>query len=366
MNHAVTYEPVGFGALKGWADDDHAAALVAFVRSLKALETHSDCSVLAGRLLDECRNGARILNSPDFSSSMARGFFEQCFLPHSVSHAAADGLFTGYFEPILSAARVATAEFPIPLLRRPADLVTLVDDALRGSEGITFTHARQTDHGVEPYFTRQEIECGSLGDAGLEFAYLADPVDAYFLHIQGSGLLEFADGSRVRVGYDGKNGHPYSSVGQYVIGLGEMSSSEMTLDSLKQWLRADPERGRRAMWENRSYIFFRELGAETNTATLGAREIPLTPGRSLAVDAGKHELGLPIFVRVPDLRHTGMPAGFQRLMVAQDVGSAIRGPERADIFYGTGDEAGRHAGTTKHRGNFFVLLPRSFEGHAAG
>jgi membrane-bound lytic murein transglycosylase A len=137
----------------------------------------------------------------------------------------------------------------------------------------------------------------------------------------------------------------------------------MTLDRLKDWLRADADRGRSAMWVNKSYIFFREIGPEANTATLGAREIPLTTGRSLAVDAGLHALGLPIYVSVPGLTHAGaiggQENGVRRLMVAQDVGSAITGPERGDIFYGTGDEAGVMAGSTKHRGNFFVLLPRA-------
>lgn len=223
---------------------------------------------------------------------------------------------------------------------------------------MSLTHARQGPSGIEPYPTRQQIEEGALEGIASPILYLADPVDAFFLHVQGSGLIELDDGDRVRIGYDGKNGHPYSSVGRYIISLGAMTAEEATLDSIKDWLKADARRGREAMWQNASYIFFRELGPASETATLGVRNIPLTAGRSLAVDAECHELGLPVFVVAPELDPAGLGRGTFRLMMSQDVGSAIRGPERGDLFYGVGDEAGRLAGTTKHRGNFFVLMPK--------
>lgn len=322
---------------------------------------------MASALLACCKQAKRLCDEDPGNRALARAFFEANFIPHRVVHSGeSPGLFTGYYEPELAGSRTRTNAFPVPLLRRPPDLVTIVDDALRASEGISLTHGRRSaDGAVEAYFTREEIECGALDEATLAFAYVADPVDAYFLHIQGSGLIAFEDGARVRITYDGKNGHPYTSVGQYVIGLGEVSNADMTLDALKAWLRVEPERGRRAMWVNRSYIFFKELGDAARSCTLGTRNIPLTPGRSLAVDASRHALGLPIFVDVPGLVHTGMPGGFRRLMVANDVGSAIQGAERADIFYGSGPDAGRLAGTTKHRGTFRVLLPR-LDGQAAG
>jgi peptidoglycan lytic transglycosylase A len=361
MSQSV-YIPVEFGVLPGWADDDHAAALGAFVRSLAALDRDAGRSSIGDALLTHCRSAAELASQGAVPSSAARDFFEKHFRPHRVAHEARDGLLTGYYEPVLDGRRQPSDNFPVPLLRRPPDLVTLVDDALRGAEGVRLTHGRKDGNRVVAYPIREEIECGALDHMGLAFTYLADPVDAFFLHVQGSGLIAFDDGTRVRVGYDGKNGHPYSSVGQYVIGTGQVSAAEMTLDRLKDWLREDASRGRRAMWINKSYIFFREIGPEAETATLGAREIPLTMGRSLAVDAGRHALGLPVYLSVPGLAHAGaiggQADGFHRLMVAQDVGSAITGPERGDIFYGTGDEAGVLAGSTKHRGNFFVLLPR--------
>jgi membrane-bound lytic murein transglycosylase A len=178
------------------------------------------------------------------------------------------------------------------------------------------------------------------------------------MQVQGSGRVRFADGSWVRLGYAAKNGHPYTSIGKR---LAERSDrpKDLTMEGLKDWLRADPARGRGLMQENKSYVFFRELPqAEAGEGPVGAQGVPLTPGRSLAVDAAFHKLGTPVFVTAPDLKgEDGKP--FRRLMIAQDVGSAIRGPERGDIFFGTGDAAGAIAGTTHEKARFFVLLPKN-------
>jgi membrane-bound lytic murein transglycosylase A len=161
----------------------------------------------------------------------------------------------------------------------------------------------------------------------------------------------------VRINYDGKNGHPYSSIGRYLIDKGLLAANKVSMQVLGKWLRADPERGKQVMWQNQSFIFFRELGDAEGP--VGAMTVPLTPGRSLAVDTAYHTLGSPIFVAAPDMRHAVKDGVFNRLMVAQDVGSAIKGPERGDIYFGSGDKAGRIAGVTKHPGNFYVLIPTS-------
>jgi membrane-bound lytic murein transglycosylase A len=189
--------------------------------------------------------------------------------------------------------------------------------------------------------------------------YLADPVDVFFMQVQGSGRIRLPDGQMVRVHYDGKNGYPYTSIGRHLIDTGVLTADQMSLDALAKWLRADPERGRKVMWNNASYVFFRELTGAEAGGPLGVIEIPLTDGRSLAVDAGVHAIGTPIFVTSPTLSHATKGGAFERLMIAQDVGSAIKGPERGDIYFGSGDEAGRLAGVTKHQGNFYVLLPRA-------
>jgi membrane-bound lytic murein transglycosylase A len=174
--------------------------------------------------------------------------------------------------------------------------------------------------------------------------------------VQGSGVVHLTDGSRMRLSYGGKNGYPYTSIGKLLVDRGEIVQGAANMEAVKAWLHADPARGRALMEENRSYVFFRELDSG-NDAPLGAEGIPLTPGRSLAVDSAYHKLGLPIYVTAPDLDdEAGKP--FCRLMIAQDVGSAIRGPERGDIYFGTGEAAGAIAGGVAHPARFFILLPK--------
>ncbi len=334
---------ISVAALDGWPADDAEAALAAFSQSFSILrQTYPDL--------------------PPPSDTPARDYFERHFVAEPVVSPdnGGTGLFTGYFEPVLRGSRHRHGRFQVPLLKRPPDLVTLVDDALRASAGDALTHARRLEDGtVEAYPTRREIEEGCLDGFGLAFAYLEDAVDAFFLHVQGSGLIELDDGSSVRVSYAAKNGHPYTSLGAELIRLGEIAADDMSLARLAEWLRADEVRGRAFMWRNASYIFFEELGPGDAASAVGVRDIPLTAGRSLAVDASVHPIGSAMFVVVPDLADPDRgEAPFARLMVAQDVGSAIRGAVRGDIYYGTGDEAGAMAGQTRHYGQLYRLVPR--------
>lgn len=357
----LLFEAVSFRDLPGWEQDDHAAALQAFLKSSSHFSkskvksgNSGEVALLRGEAKAKAEHPAE-----------ARAFFETHFTPHRIIHRGAHGLVTGYYEPVLPGSRVRGGQFQTPVYRRPPDLVNVIDDSLRASAGENLTHARRLADGhLVPYPTRQEIESGALAGQGLELLYLADPVDAFFMHIQGSGMIELPDGSRVRLSYDGKNGHPYTSIGRHLIELGVFKADDVTLDALVEWLRADPERAHEVMWKNASFVFFRELIGEEAHSPLGTKDIPLTPGRSLAVDASIHALGTPIYVVAPGLTHADGGKPFQRLMIAQDVGSAIRGPERGDIFFGTGDEAGRQAGITKHPAIFFVLLPRCDESAA--
>jgi membrane-bound lytic murein transglycosylase A len=262
---------------------------------------------------------------------------------------------------VLKGSRTPEGPFRTPVYRRPPDLINVVAETQRASMPDGFTHLRQTDKGLVPFPTRAEIEQGALKGKGLELLYLADPVETFFMQIQGSGRIELTDGTTVRLNYDGKNGYPYTSIGRYLIKSGLFPADAMSLQALRKWLRADPERGQKVMWQNQSFVFFRELaGHEDSMGPMGAMSVPLTAGRSLAVDTAYHTLGTPIYVAAPSLKHAGRNAGtsgFNRLMVAQDVGSAIKGPERGDIYFGSGDKAGRLAGVTKNEGSFFVLLP---------
>ena len=238
--------------------------------------------------------------------------------------------------------------------------MNVVAESERGAKSAGFTHLRQTSKGLVPHMTRAEIEQGGLKGQNLELLYFRDPVDVFFMQIQGSGRIELPDGEKVRITYDGKNGYPYTSVGRMLIDDGHFEPEKMSLKALSGWLKTDRKRAEAVMWQNKSYVFFRELqGAEADGA-MGVLGIALQPGRSLAVDTAFHSIGMPIYVTSPALTHaTTMrkPQGFARLMVAHDVGSAIKGPERGDIFFGSGDKAGRAAGVTKHPGQFFALLP---------
>jgi peptidoglycan lytic transglycosylase A len=357
----VTFEPATFADLPGWESDDHLAALKTFLMScgkVMASEAADVPESASAALARTCRAAASI-KTP--TRKAARAFFEEQFVPHRVVHPTENGLLTGYYEPVLKGSRKPEGRFQTPVYRRPPDLVNIVAETQRASMADGFSHVRQTDKGVEPFPTRAEIEQGALKGQGLELVYLADPVDTFFMHIQGSGRIELADGSTMRLNYDGKNGHPYTSIGRYLIDHKLCPANRMSMQALRKWLNADRARGQKVMWQNKSFIFFRELKGHDADGPMGAMSVPLTAGRSLAVDTAFHTLGTPIYVASPSLKHATQNAtkhgGFNRLMVAQDVGSAIKGPERGDIYFGSGAKAGKLAGITKNQGTFYALLP---------
>lgn len=288
----------------------------------------------------------------------ARAFFEAHFVPHRVVQANGTGFLTGYFEPELRGSRTPSPRYRVPVYRKPDDLVVLIPDEQRGTLDGEMTAGRKTADGIVPYSTRRQIDQGALRGRGLEILYLDDPVAAFFMHIQGSGRVVLDDGQVVRLSYAAKNGYPYTSIGRILLDRGEIAKADMSLDTLTAWLRAHPESADQLLWENRSYIFFQEdADAAPDAGPIGAQNVPLTDGRSLAVDPGFHALGTPIWVAAPSLDVHGQ-SGFHRLMVAQDVGSAIKGPERGDIYWGSGADAGAIAGRTRHTGHFYVLRPR--------
>lgn len=348
--HRLSYEPVAFSALPRWAHDDHAEALAALKLCASYCAWPELNAVLSGD------GGSSRLH--EMTGQRARFFFETHFQPYALRHDGPQGLLTGYFEPVFSASRTRDERYTVPLFARPSDLVNLVEERDRGAKSSGFTHMRSVGDGLKPYATRAEIEGGALAGSGLELAFLDCPVNAFILHVQGSGLLQLTDGSRMRVTYDGKNGHPYTSVGRYLIETGQVRADDMTLEGMCNWLRADMDRGRAAMQQNASFVFFRELVGEEADAARGVDSIPLIAGRSLAVDTAYHRLATPVFAVSETLRHASNPsAPFARLMIASDVGSAIKGPERGDIYFGSGSEAGALAGVTKHAAEFIVLLP---------
>jgi membrane-bound lytic murein transglycosylase A len=344
VDQPISFRPARFAELEGWAEDDHAATFRALLRSCAAdpeLPHAADALALG----------------PGASSVAARAFFEDRFLPQLIADSARPGFVTGYYEPEIEGSYVRGGPFQVPVYRRPGDLITLAPETERARFNDRITGFRQTAQGQVPYYTRAEIWDGALSGRGLELLYLKDMVELFYMQVQGSGRVHLKEGGAVRLGYTGKNGHPYTSIGRLLIEQGAIAPEAMSMAAVKAWLRADEARGQALMEENRSYVFFRELDADEGRAgPRGAQNVPLTPGRSLAVDTAYHRLGLPVFVTAADLVTGGQP--FRRLMIAQDVGSAIRGPERGDVFWGTGEGAGAIAGSTRHAARFAVLLPK--------
>ncbi|HZD24641.1 MAG TPA: murein transglycosylase A, partial [Alphaproteobacteria bacterium] len=351
----VSLEPAAFGDLPGWAADDHAAGLAAFAESCKRIarwpENHAmGGDGIAGTAGDWQPACVALVQVPVGDDAAARRFFETWFRPYAVSFGGSEeGLFTGYYEPLLHASRRRSERFSTPLYRLPDDLVSVdlgaFAEDLKGRQIVGRLQSRR----LVPYPDRAAIEDGALAGRGLELYWVDDPVDAFFLQIQGSGRLVLPDGSERRIAYAGKNGQPYFAIGRALIQDGVMPREEVSMQSIRAWLEAHPDQGRALMRRNRAYVFFRAL---KDDAVIGALGVPLTPGRSLAVDRRLIPLGAPLWLdamRPGD--EPGMPdAPLRRLMVAQDTGGAIRGGVRGDVFWGHGPKAEHLAGHMQHPG----------------
>jgi membrane-bound lytic murein transglycosylase A len=350
-------QPLSFDALEGWCADDHSAAFRAFhagARLVVCSPPKTRSLGIDGAALQEVAQAA--LEYPAvLAAGEARLFFERHFVPHRIG---APGFVTAYFEPDVAASRVRTAHFAVPLYRRPPDLVQVSehDRPMGWDRDVRF--ARRTAGGLVPYFDRAAIEAGALAGRGLELVWLSDPVDAYFVHVQGSARLRLSQGGTLRIAFDGKSGHAYTSIGRLAVERGLLSREGAHGDGLAAWLRANPEAGRALMRENRSFIFFREAALADGEGPLGAAGLPLTAGRSLAVDRTLMTFHTPVWVDVPGLadpESAGRP--FRRLMIAQDTGSAIVGPARGDLFFGSGEHAGSLAGRVRNETRMVALVP---------
>ena len=225
----VTLQPAAFADLPGWQADDHLAALKTFVKScdkvIKGIPGAPDDAASVA-LADACR-AAIAIKSPTKAS--AKAFFESRFVPNRVIHKESCGLLTGYYEPVLEGSRTRAGPYQTPIYRRPPDLLNVVAETQRAVKSDSLTHVRKTDTGTQPYFTRAEIEQGALANKGLELLYLADPVDVFFMHIQGSARIHLTDGTTTRINYDGKNGHPYTSIGRYLVEKGLLDANKVSM-----------------------------------------------------------------------------------------------------------------------------------------
>ncbi len=350
-------EPAAFPDLPGWAADDHGAALEAFRRTCAALLAGEPALRPAREAPDlhpTCRAAAGVARAD------ARAFFERWFAPVRVVPPSGAGFLTGYFEPEYEGALERSDAFATPLLTRPDDLVTIPQGETRPGLPAGLQAARlRADGGLEPYPDRAAIEDGALAGTARPVAWLRHPSEAFIIHVQGSARIRLPDGGVARVAYAGRNGHPFTAIGRVLVERGEIPLPEMNLERLVGWLKAHPGPARDLMRLNRSYIFFRRADElAPGDGPIGGAGVPLTPGRSLAVDRTLWSYGLPVWLTGELPRADGTPEPLARLMIAQDTGSAIVGPARGDFYWGSGAEAGTRAGLTRQRIGFTVLLPR--------
>ena len=342
-----------------WQDDRIGEAWTAFLRSCATLGKQTAWLAVCGE--------AMRMDPPD--DKAARAFFEQHFQPWQATQedGGTDGLITGYYEPLLKGNRVRTARARYPLYAAPDDLITVDLASIYPELKSLRLRGRLVGNKLVPYPTRKEIEAAAAngnsgGFKGKPIAWAEDPVDLFFLQVQGSGRIELPDGSHMRVGYADQNGYPYQSIGKLLVERGELKLEQASMQGIKEWGAKHPDKLPELLASNPSFIFFREL-PDGLPGPLGSLGVPLTGGRSIAVDPKFIPLGAPVFLATTQ-PNSAQP--LNRLVMAQDSGGAIRGGVRADFFWGFGNAAGELAGRMKQRGRMWVLLPKTLSGIVSG
>jgi membrane-bound lytic murein transglycosylase A len=363
------YFPLAWADIPGWNDDDQLAAYRTFRASCRPIAAQHDLpsglkadpKALGISLRDPCR-AAWATEISD--GAKARGFFEQHFTPLKISRLGeGDGFVTGYYEPVLEGSWTPTDVYNVPIYRRPSNLF------VRGfrqsspdlpNKGQVFRKIGRRK--LVPYYDRGEIEDGAIAGRGLEICWLKNPTDLLFAQIQGSARIRLQDGSTVRINYDAHNGYPYTAVGRVLIDRGIIPKEEMSMQRIREWMEQNPDGAKDLRRQNRSYIFFREVNLSDKDEAVGAQGVPLTPGRSIAVDKSLHVYGTPFFIegQLP-IESEQSKTPFHRLMIAQDTGSAITGPARADLYFGAGADAGKVSGRLRHSMHFVMLVPKSLD-----
>lgn len=364
---AIAFQPARFADLPGYNADRVAEALPALSRSCARMMPRND------RGLDSYDRYGTGNDWKPFCSALAtlpqgddaglRRLIESELQPVAViGDGKPEGLFTGYYEPLVRGSRQKQGAYTTPLYRQPPDLVQVdlgeFRDSLKGQR----IAGRVRDGRLRPYEDRGQIDAGALNNKTLELVWLDDASDAFFLQVQGSGLVQLDTGARLRVGFAAQNGHPYVAIGRVMIERGTLTREDVSMQAIRAWLRVNPTAAPELLRQNPSYVFFRELPAPKDDldGPPGAQGVALVPGRSLAVDRSHFALGLPVWVAATRPAETGAEAvPFQRLMVAQDTGGAIRGAVRGDVFWGAGAQAENIAGRMKHPGRTWLLLPKT-------
>lgn len=359
LNPDTSYYPETWDDLPGWAADDLSGAHQALSRSCTAL-TRGDPARpvgpdgLGGRVRDWQDPCAALAEVAPGDSDALRAWLQDWFEPFSVidPQEGPEGLFTGYYIPQVRGSLTRQGPYQTPVYGVPDDLITANLSAFR-REGEGQIIGRLEGRRLVPHYTRAEINAGSLAGRGLEVLWVDDPIDLFFLEIQGSGTALLPDGSRRGVGYAGKNGHAYYAIGRKLLEEEALSREEISLQSIKAWLRANPDRAQAVMELNQSFVFFT---VSEDLDARGALNVPLTPRRSIAIDRRYIPLGAPLWV---DIQHPDpQQPRLQQLMVGQDVGGAVTGMVRGDVFWGYGDEAEALAGPMRSSGRYWLLLPK--------
>ena len=354
----IILQQTSFSNIKGWVDDNHSAALAAFERSYNEMKNTAHGfkreALFGGTLADWLA-----LHDPASHAAHASLFFENYFTPCEVlDPLRPEGLFTGYYEPEAEGSLTPTVEYQVPIYRKPPELVAL--DA-EGQKTTGLAYGILKNGKAEEYFTREQIEKGALANRGLEIVWLKSWVDAFFIHIQGSGRIRLQDGQVIRLAYAAKTGQPYTGIGGVLLKQGVATSETMSMQVLREWMAAHAGEARSLMWNNKSFIFFRDIKVPDDAlGALGAQQVYLTPLRSLAVDRSIWMFGMPIWLDTttpPESPKGSKP--FRHLMVAQDTGTAIRGHVRGDVYWGWGEDAALIAGNMKSPGRMIVLLPKA-------
>jgi peptidoglycan lytic transglycosylase A len=338
--------PASFADLPGWRGDDLAQAWNAFRASCRTLRFREHWRGV-------CQQG-EALEAPD--TEAIRAYFEANFAPYRAANpdGSTAGLVTGYYEPRLRGSRERRTPYVHPLYAPPDDLLVIDLASVAPETKHLRLRGRVDGRRVVPYYSRAEIENGAAPVAGKEIVYVDDPIEAFFLQIQGSGRVRLESGEELRIGYADQNGHPYQSIGRYLVEKGDLKLGEASMQGIQAWARANPARVAELLNQNPSYVFFREL-PPLETGPVGAQGVVLTPQRSIAVDPRFVPLGAPVYLATT---HPNSSVPLEQLMIAQDTGGASRGPVRADFFWGTGEDAGRLAGRMRQQGQMWVLLPK--------
>jgi membrane-bound lytic murein transglycosylase A len=364
------YAPLAWSDIAGWKDDDHLAAYHAFRVSCKPIAAQTtppaDPKALGISLRDPCRI-AKGLELSD--GAKAKAFFEEHFLPLRISRLGeGEGFVTGYYEPVIDGSRTQTDVYNVPVYRRPSNLFvrgTTQNSVGLPNKGEVFRKIGRRK--LVPYYDRAQIEDGAIAGRGLEICWLKNQTDLLFSQIQGSARVRLEDGSTIRINYDAHNGYPYTPVGRILIDRGIIPKEQMSMQKIREWMEQNPDGANELRRQNRSYIFFREVNLSDKDEAVGAQGVPLTPGRSIAVDKSLHVYGTPFFIEgeLP-IESEQSKTPFHRLMIAQDTGSAIVGPARADLYFGAGVDAGKVSGRLRHNMRFVILVPKSLDPSARG